>query len=197
MEAGQLQLGDRRDDPGREHDAVDEMVGELGGDRLMREPIGVHALCQQLSRDFPDRVVAGHEHDATTLQHRDCVAGRPEHALGVLEVGKLRRRGLPDDERVRLEVATCHLGEPVFVPHILVEKRAQLRVELESEQGVRFSLLPLVIGIRITQASANAKQARLELPPAIRCRKGISVSVENQGVVSTVAYAIPSIALNA
>jgi hypothetical protein len=40
VEAGQLQLGDRRDDPRSRHDAVDEMIGELGSDRLMREPIG-------------------------------------------------------------------------------------------------------------------------------------------------------------
>jgi hypothetical protein len=99
------------------------MVGEFGSHRLVRKPVGVHARRQQLSGDFPDRVVAGHEHNATSLQRRNRVAGRPEHALGVLEVGKLQWRGLLDDERVRLEGTTSHLGEPVFVPHGLVEQR--------------------------------------------------------------------------
>ena len=44
VEAGLLQLGDRRDNPGREHDAVDKMIGEFGGERLVREPVRVHAV---------------------------------------------------------------------------------------------------------------------------------------------------------
>jgi hypothetical protein len=123
VEAGQLQLGDRRDDPRSRHDAVDEMIGELGSDRLMREPIGFTLFASS----FPvtSQIALWQAMNTTP---RLCSAGivlpaGPNTLLGFLEVGKLRRRGLANDERVRLEVASCHLGEPVFVRNIPGEKR--------------------------------------------------------------------------
>src|ERR1700688_4062039 len=46
VEAGLLQLGDRRHHSGREHDAVDKMVGELGGHRFVRQMVGIGALTE-------------------------------------------------------------------------------------------------------------------------------------------------------
>jgi hypothetical protein len=36
MEAGLLQLGNGAGHAGRQHDALDQMVGQVGGNRLMR-----------------------------------------------------------------------------------------------------------------------------------------------------------------
>ena len=76
---------------------------------------------------------------------------------------------------------------------IPVEKREQLQKELESDEGVRFSLLPLVIGIRVTDAAGTGEKARLEIPPAIICRRGIRVNLEHQAEVSVVVYPVPTI----
>ncbi len=83
MEPGLLQLGNGAGHAGRQHDALDQMIAQFGGNRLMRLLIPVDTFLHQLGRVFPDRVVAGHEHHAALLQGRDGVAGGAEHTIWI------------------------------------------------------------------------------------------------------------------
>jgi hypothetical protein len=64
MEPGLLKLGNGAGYTGRQHDALDQMIGQLGCNRLVRQPVRVDTYLKQLRGVFPDRVVAGHEHHA-------------------------------------------------------------------------------------------------------------------------------------
>src|ERR1700756_5009942 len=84
VKADLLQFWNRRNDAGGQHDAVDEMVGELGRHRLVRGVIRIFARSDEFCSDLPDRVMASQEDDAACLQRRNGIALRPEHALWVL-----------------------------------------------------------------------------------------------------------------
>jgi hypothetical protein len=52
MESGLLQLGNGAGHAGRQDDALDQMIGQFGGNRLMRPLIQVDTFLHQLRRLF-------------------------------------------------------------------------------------------------------------------------------------------------
>jgi hypothetical protein len=95
-----LQLQNRCRDSRRKHDALDKMLGQLGGQRLVRFLIRVPARIDESRLYFPDRIEAGEEGDTARLQRGDCVAAFSENARGILAVRKIGRRGAGRDQRV-------------------------------------------------------------------------------------------------
>ena len=56
--SGSLKLQQRSDNAGSKNDAIDQMVGQLGCHRFMRERLDIDVLRQELFADLPDGVVA-------------------------------------------------------------------------------------------------------------------------------------------
>jgi hypothetical protein len=75
---------------------------------------------------------------------------------------------------------------------IPLEKRTELLAELEAGV-VEFSLLPVHVGVRVTDAAGTGSIARLQVPEIITCRKGIRVNLTHTGTVCVTAYPVPTI----
>src|SRR5580700_10687914 len=86
VEAGPLQLGQGAADPGCKHHAGNQVIGQLGSQRVLRQFVRVHPGGDQLFRQLPYRIVTGEENHAALLQRRDRVVVSREGAFGVLVV---------------------------------------------------------------------------------------------------------------
>lgn len=74
------------------------------------------------------------------------------------------------------------------------EKRTELLAELEAG-GVEFNLLPLEVGVRVTDAAGVCSLAKLQLPEIITCRKGIRVNLTHTRTVPETAYPVPTVSV--
>jgi hypothetical protein len=124
VEAAPLQLGQGTRDPRCQHHAGNQVIGQFGSQRVVRQCVGVHLGGDQPRRKLPYRVVTGEEDHAASLQRRDGVVVRRERAFGVLVVfrvggGTLLLR----DQRVALEPAASQLRQLVFLPNRWPEQR--------------------------------------------------------------------------
>src|ERR1700745_3349001 len=86
IEAGPLQLGQGTAYPGCQHHAGNQVIGQLGSQRVVRQFILVRLNGDQLLRQLPYRIVTGEEDRAALLQRRDRVVVSREGAFGVLVV---------------------------------------------------------------------------------------------------------------
>jgi hypothetical protein len=75
---------------------------------------------------------------------------------------------------------------------IPVDKRKEVQDELQAG-GVEFDLLPIEVGIRVTDAAGTGRVAHLQIPEGIICRTGIRVNLKHSRVIFETAYPIPSI----
>src|SRR6266481_4398533 len=117
IEAASLQLGQSAAHPGCYHYAGNQVIGQLGSQRVVRQSIRIHPGGDQLLGKLPYRVVTGEEDHAAPLQSRDGVVVRRERACGIFVV--LRVGGgtpLLRDRRVALELAAGQLRKLVFLP---------------------------------------------------------------------------------
>src|SRR5258708_11341210 len=124
VEAAPLQFGQGAGHPRCQHHTGNQVIGQLGSQRIVRQFVRVHLGGDQLLRKLPYRVVTGEEDDAASLQRRDGVVVRRERAFGVLVVfrvggGTLLLR----DQRVALELAASQRRKLVFLPHRRLEQR--------------------------------------------------------------------------
>ncbi|MDX6612933.1 MAG: hypothetical protein QOD75_2119 [Blastocatellia bacterium] len=79
---------------------------------------------------------------------------------------------------------------------IPIEKRTELLDELEVG-GVEFSLLPLDVGVRVTDEAGAGRRAKLQLPEIITCRKGIRVNLTHTRTIFETVYPVPTISVPA
>src|SRR5258705_7549352 len=118
VEAAQLQLGQGADHPRCQHHTGSQVVGKLGGQRVVQQSVRVHLGGDQPRRKLPYRVVTGEEDHAAPLQRRNGIVLRRERAFRIFVVflvggGTLLFR----DQRVALELAASQLRKLVFLPH--------------------------------------------------------------------------------
>jgi hypothetical protein len=117
MEPGLLQPGNGAGHTRRQHDALDQMIGQFGGNSLMRPFIRIGTFLQQLRSVFPDGVVTGHEQHTALLQGQDGVAGGAEHTIGIFMRRNVGWCIIWVDQSVGFEIVAGHRSELILVPH--------------------------------------------------------------------------------
>src|SRR5579883_2296173 len=78
LEPRELELGQCRNRTRCQHDAVHQMIRQLGAQLLLRQIVRVQPSIHEFFGGFPDRVMASQKHDATPLERRDRVVMRRE-----------------------------------------------------------------------------------------------------------------------
>src|SRR5216684_648297 len=115
VEAAPLQLGQGAADPGCQHHTGNQVIGQLGSQRVVRQSVGVHLGGDQRLRKLPYGVVTGEENDAASLQRRDGVVVRRERTFGVLVVFRVGGGTLlVRDQRVALTLPPASLASWYF-----------------------------------------------------------------------------------
>src|SRR5713101_9600884 len=115
VEAAPLQLGQGAADPRCQHHTGNQVIGQLGSQRVVRQSVGVHLGGDQRLRKLPYGVVTGEEDHAASLQRRDGVVVRRERASGVLVVFRVDGSALLlRDQRVALELTASQFRKLVF-----------------------------------------------------------------------------------
>src|SRR6267378_1624863 len=124
MKADLLQLGQRAGGARDQNSAVQQVVGQFGCERGVREPVRIDVELDKGCCLFPDRIVAGHENHASLHQGRDRIVFNREWSCCVLIVGGIGGGRLsPDDEPVGLEIFAGQSRELILVPYGLIKKR--------------------------------------------------------------------------
>ena len=124
VEAASLQFDQSADHPRCQYHTGNQVFGQLGGERVVRQFVRVHLGGDQPLRKLPYRVVTGEEDHAASLQRRDGVVVRRERAFRVLEVFRVFGGPLVlRDQRVALELAASQFRKLVFLPNRWPEQR--------------------------------------------------------------------------
>src|SRR5579864_868298 len=84
-----LKVHKRSDDAGGQDDVGNEVISQFSRNLVNRKVVRILTGSGKPFRQFPNRVMAGHEHDSAPLKNRDAVVLGRKRAFGRLKIERV------------------------------------------------------------------------------------------------------------